>query len=476
MKFRPSRLRPALLALGVLAGCANSDGLERHSAPIDALQLKTAQSLAGAPLSPDAWPREDWWKALGDPQLDALIAEALSSSPTVRLARARVNRAVAVAEAAGAPLQPQVGASVDASRQRLTENGIYPPQLAGRWIWQNAALLNFSYDFDFWGRNSAAHAAALGQAKAAEADAHGAALVLSTAIALAYVQLARTCDQLDLARELLSQRERLLALAHERLRAGLDSRVELKLAEAAPTESRQRIIQLEEMTATARNQIAALLGQGPDRGLAIERPKLGGAAPLALPSQLPVDLLGRRPDVMASRWRVEAAAKDADAARAEFYPNLNLVAFAGLQAITWNRFLEMGSRSLGVGPAFRLPIFEGGRLRGNLGTKNADYDAAAEQYNQALAEALRDVADQVAAWRSIERQEAEVATGLATAQASYDLAQARYRTGLSSILGVVGAEAQLTAQRSLAAELRARRMEAAIGLARALGGGYTGRT
>jgi len=474
-----NRIAAILIVLLVVlldAGCASNDGLTTHSAPADALQLKAAASLAAVPIAPGAWPSEEWWKALGDPQLDALIAEALTASPSVRLARARVDRAVALAEAAGAALAPQASAEAGASRQRISGNGIYPKPLAGSWIWQNQAQLNFSYDFDFWGRNAAAHAAALGQAKAAEADVRAAALVLSSAVALSYVQLARSFDQLDLARDLLAQRERQLKLIRQRLAAGLDSRVELRQAEGTPPETRQRIIQLEETIALSRNQIAALLGQGPDRGLAIARPSPGAGAAFALPSQLPAELLGRRPDIVASRWRVEAAGRDADHARAEFYPNVNLAAFAGLQAITWSKFLDAGSRTLGAGPAFSLPIFDGGRLRGNLAAKNADYDAAAEQYNQALADALREVADQVAAWRSIERQEAEVATGLAAARSAYDLAIARFKAGLSNYLTVIGAEAQLTAQRGLAAELKARRLEAAIGLARALGGGYAGRT
>ncbi len=473
---RHSPILIVLLVILLIAGCASSDGLVTHSKPVDALQLKTADSLAAVPIAPGAWPAEEWWKTLGDPQLDALIAEALAASPTVRLARTRVDRAVALAEAAGAALAPQASLDAGTSRQRLSANGIYPRPLAGSWIWQNQALLNFSYDFDFWGRNEAAHAAALGQVKAAEADAHAAALVLSSAVALAYVQLARTYDLLDLARDLLAQRERQLKLIKDRLGAGLDSRVELKQAESTPPETRQRIVQLEESIALSRNQISALLGQGPDRGLALARPTASASAAFTLPSQLPAELLGRRPDIVASRWRVEAAERDADHARADFYPNVNLVLFAGLQAITWSKFLEAGSRTLGAGPAFSLPIFDGGRRRGNLGAKNADYDAAAEQYNQALADALREVADQVAAWRSIERQEAEVATGLAAARSAYELALSRYKAGLSNYLTVIGTEAQLTAQRGLAAELKARRLEAAIGLARALGGGYAGRT
>ncbi len=298
-------------------------GLQKDSAPIDPAQLKTAQSLASVPVASDAWPRDEWWKTIGDPQLDALIAEALASSPSIRLARARVNRASALAEAAGAARLPQVNFDFESTRQRLSENGIFPPPLAGSWVTQNLVQLNFSYEFDFWGRNSAALDAALGQVKAADADAHGAALVLSSAIALAYVQLARTHDQLDLARDLLAQRERQLNLVKERLAAGLDSRIDLKQSEVAPHESRQRIAQLEESAALTRNQIAALLGQGPDRGLAIERPRpsaAGAAAAPVLPSVLPADLLGRRPDIVASRWRVEAASRAADSARAEFYP------------------------------------------------------------------------------------------------------------------------------------------------------------
>ena len=470
-----NRTAAALTAL-LAAGCVSTEGLEKHSAPVDPMQLKAARSLASVPVSPDAAPGDAWWKSIGDPQLDALIDEALAAGPSLRLARARVDRALALAESAGAALRPQVSASLDPSRQRISENYIFPRPLAGSWNWQNQAMLNFSYDFDFWGRNGAAQASALGQVKAAEADAHAAALVLSSAVALAYVQLSRTYDQIDLARELLQQREQQLKLVRERLAAGLDSRVELKQAEGSPPETRQRIAQLEETIALSRHQIAALLGKGPDRGLEIARPAPSPEARLALPSQLPADLLGRRPDVVASRWRVEAAARDTDAARAEFYPNINLIAFIGLQSLGWSKFLEAGSRVLGAGPALSLPIFDGGRLRGNLGAKNADYDAAVEQYNQALADALRDVADQVAAWRSIERQDGEVAEGLAAAQAAYDLALARFRAGLSSYLSVLAAESQLTAQRGLAAELRARRLEAAVGLARALGGGYTGRT
>jgi len=469
-------LLSALVAALAAAGCASTAGLTTHARLTDPAKLQAARSISGARFSPEAWPGADWWKSLGDPQLDALIGEALADSPSIRLARARVERANALAEAAGAPRRPQVNAAANPSYQRFSENFIYPPPYGGNWYWQNQATLNFSYDFDFWGKNAAVYAAALGQVKAAQADAYAARLVLSSAIARAYVQLAHAFDLLRLARDTLAQRDKVLALVQHRVASGLDSRLELKQAEAEIPAARERIVQIEETIALTRNQLAALAGAGPDSGLKIARPRLAAPKGALLPSKLPADLIGRRPDVIASRWRVEAAARDIDAARARFYPDINVAAFVGLQSLGWSNFIHSGSAIAGVGPALSLPIFDGGALRGNLGARDADYDAAVEQYNQTLSDALREVADQLVAFRSVERQRPQVKAGLAAAQEAYDLALTRYKAGLSNFLSVLSAESQVIAQRSLVADLRARELDASINLAHALGGGYQGTT
>lgn len=471
MSARP--LTALLCAALAAAGCASPAGLTTHATLTDPARLEAQRTLEAARFAPASWPGTDWWKALGDPQLDALIGEALEGSPSIRLAQARVERARSLAVAAGAPRAPQVNGSLDATRQRISENYIFPPPLAGSWQWQNQASLNFSYEFDFWGRNAALYEAALGEARAAEADGYAARLVLSSAIARAYVQLARDFDQLDLAHETLAEREHVLELVRRRVDAGMDSRLELKQAEAELPAARERIIQLEESIALGRNQIAALAGEGPDRGLAIARPKMAAPVEALLPSAVPADLIGRRPDVIASRWRVEAAARGAAAARAQFYPNIDLAAFVGLQSLNWSKFLDAGSTIAGIGPAVNLPIFDGGARRGNLGARNADYDAAVEQYNQTLADALRDIADQLAAFRSVEQQQPQVRAGLAAAREAYELSLTRYQAGLANYLSVLTAETQVIAQRSLAVDLRAHELDASVRLAQALGGGYT---
>ncbi|TMH92046.1 MAG: efflux transporter outer membrane subunit [Betaproteobacteria bacterium] len=374
----------------------------------------------------------------------------------MRLARARADQALAAAQIARAPLGTQLGAGIDVTRQRFSENYIFPPPIGGSSFTTTQLALSFGYELDFWGKNRAAYDAALGRARAADAEGFAARLVLSSAVAGVYVQLARSHDQLDLARRELADRE---------------AKLELKQVETSIPAARVRIAQAQEQIALARNQLAALIGKGPDRGLAIERPSLR-VARVALPSRVPADLLGRRPDVVASRWRAEAAARDIASAKAQFYPDVNLSALIGVQSVTLSKLLEAGSAVPSFGAAIRLPIMDGGRLRGTLAARDADYDLAVEQYNQTLSDALREVLDQLTSLRSVEAQRGEVDSALAAAEEAYSLAVARYKAGIGSLLQVLAAEMQVLEQRTLRAELQARELALSINLIRALGGGF----
>lgn len=470
---RKTRVGGAMIVAALVAGCASMDGLAPRRTPAAAHDLEAARSLANAHLANGAWPTVAWWTDFADPQLDALEREALAGSPSLELAQAQVDKARALADISRSPLLPHVDAGLAITHQRFSENDVVPKPLAGSWQTQNRLALDFTYEFDFFGKNRAALASALDRAEAASVDAFAARLVLSVAVARAYVQLARIDDQLDVATTTLHERQQIYDLTRDRVAAGIDTRVELKQAEAALPATREEIAALSEAVALTRNQLAALLGKGPDRGLAITRPKLEAIEAVAvLPSRLPADLLGRRPDVVASRLRVDAAAKDIDVAKAQFYPDIDLLAFAGLQSLGLSEFLKIGSAVAGIGPAVTLPIFEGGRLRGNLAGTDADYDAAVEQYDQTLVDALRDIGDRIASIRSVATQNAEQHAALVTAREAYDLARARYREGVGNYLSVLSAEAQVLAQRRLEADLRARVYDNRIDLVRALGGGF----
>ncbi|MFT3720351.1 efflux transporter outer membrane subunit [Pseudorhodoferax sp.] len=466
-------LLPALLALA-LAGCANPGGIAPHAQLREAasvgLPTAGAPAPADAPAQADAEVAADWWRAFGDPALDRLVDQALAGSPSLGLARARLARAQAAAEAADATLLPQLNADANLTRQRYTETGAVPAPLAGSVRETGLLQLSGSWELDFFGRNGAALQAALGSARAAAADAQAARALLAQQIVRGWLQLARTQDLLAVAERTLAQREQQRTLVIDRVSAGLDTRMEQYQAEGGLPETRQQIEALREQRTLARHALAALAALPPD-ALADAAPSVAALPAPALPAALPADLLGRRADVAAARWRVEAAVQDVGAARAQFYPNISLTGFAGLSSIGLNNLLQAGSLQWGIGPALHLPLFDAGRLRANLAGRTADLDAAVESYNGAIVGAVREVADQLASARSVALQQREQAAAQQAAEGAYGIALQRYRAGLGNYLQVLTAESSVLAQRRQQVELAARALDVQAQLAHALGGG-----
>ncbi|MEP7207470.1 MAG: efflux transporter outer membrane subunit [Casimicrobiaceae bacterium] len=453
----------ALLGLG---GCASPAGI-----------VPTATLVTPAALELDAtdgaFPAvdSDWWRAFGDPTLDRLVDRALAQGPSLKVAQARLARAEAAVAAARAAEGPDVKGQLDVTRERFSANSIYPPPLGGGVFTLGNAQVGASYAFDLFGKNRAAIEAVVGSQRAAQADVGAARLLLASQVAHAYVQLGRLFAQRDVATRSLVEREQVLALIGQRVRGGLDTNVELRLGESALPELRQQVEQIDEQIALIRHALAALTAQPPNAHDALVV-TLRPVQVVVVPEALPAALLGRRADISAARWRIAAAAGDVRSAKAGFYPNINLTAFAGLASIGLDRLVRAGSAQYGVGPALTLPIFDAGRLRANLRGKTADLDAAIETYNGAVLAAVHDAADQVSALRSIARQQHEQASAQAAAESAYDLATQRYRAGLSTYLTVLNAEAGVLTQRRIAADLAARALDVQIALITALGGGY----
>jgi NodT family efflux transporter outer membrane factor (OMF) lipoprotein len=258
----------------------------------------------------------------------------------------------------------------------------------------------------------------------------------------------------------------------DRVNAGLDTQLELQQSESALPDAHFQIEILLEQKALAQNAIAALISQ-PNRALALTEPAQAAIKSIAITHSIPMDLLGRRADIAAARWRVEAATHDISNAKAQFYPNINLTAFAGFSSIGFDKLLQTGSDQWGVGPAIRLPLFDGGRLRANLRGKTADLDAAIESYNTLVIDAVRDVSDQLASAKAIARQQTEQAAAQASAESAYTIAVQRYQAGLGNYLSVLSAEAPVLTQRRQGVDLAARTLDNQVQLIRALGGGYT---
>jgi NodT family efflux transporter outer membrane factor (OMF) lipoprotein len=468
-------LRPRLSLLAaalLLAGCAGTGQQRPLAHTIDAGAVSAKETVSALAAGTMAWPRQDWWTAYGDPQLSILVERARAGSATVALAQARVRQAAALEGIAESALAPQASVGGRSTRQHFSANSNVPKPLAGNWAWFNDAGVGLSYEADFWGKNASAVGAAAGRVNAQLAEEQAATLALSVAVVQAYLKLDQLLVQRDLAEQALHQRERLRELVARRVAARIDALADLKQAEIAVPLARAQLDSLDEGIALTRGQLAALTGEGPDAGAGITRPHIRLQRAPGVPADLPAALLGRRPELVALRWRVEAASGDVDVAKAQFYPTINLTALAGLQSLGFSNLLQGSSRSIAAGPLVTLPLLDGGRLRSNLALRHADFDVAVAQYNAAVIEAMRDVLAQLTSLHWLEQRRHEEDAAVEAAEQAYQLAALRYRAGVGNFLQVLIADGQVVAQRRSRAEVDARANELDLNLVRALGGGY----
>jgi len=457
-------------AVLLLAGCASLPPPETARQAKAPAAYATAESFK-APQA--AWPGDAWWRDYGDPQLAALIEEGLKDSPTLAEAGARLRKAQALTATARAAGLPQISVNGSATEEKQSYNNGIPADFVPHGYNSYGRLtLDFAWELDFWGKNRAAVAAARSEAEAARADAAEARLALSTNIAAAYADLARLFAQRDVAERALGLRGETESLVQKRVTNGLDTQGELRQAQAGPPAARADLAAIDEEIALTRNRLAALMGQGPDRGLSVARPAVAALKPLGLPANLAADLVGRRPDVAAARWRAEAAARRVAESKAAFYPNINLAAFVGAQSLHLSQLFDQGSDIGSVGPALSLPIFQGGRLRAGLRGAEADRDAAVAVYDATLTEALRSVADVVASQRALSVRLGESRQALAADEDAFRIARLRYDGALSNYQSVLLAEQAVLAQRRIVADLESRAFTLDVALVRALGGGF----
>lgn len=467
----PSRSRILQVACVIaLAGCAPLPTLDAPAVPKSMDQLSSSQSFAEPAAT---WPKLDWWKAYGDTQLDTLIEEALRDSPNLAVAEARLRQAAAMTQVAGAPLLPEVTGNASFTQEKQSYNYLSPREATPKnWNDYGRATLNMSWELDFWGKNRSAFAAAMSEQQAMQAEVAQTRLILSTSVASAYAELLHLFTMRDTAEAALVIRATTVDLFQRRHSHGLENLASVRQVEARRASAQATLLTIDENIALQRNAIAALLGAGPDRGLTITRPTARFAGSAGLPSNLSLELLGRRPDIVAARLRTEAAAKRIDQRKAGFYPSVNLLAFVGVHSLGINNLGRSGSDIGSFGPAISLPIFNTERLQGELRGARAEYDGAVHSYNATLSNALREVADAVTSRKALEGELAASREAVAAADEAHRIVRKRYEGELATYLDVLTAEDHLiSAQRALA-DIETRALVLDVALVRALGGGF----
>ncbi|EEF23775.1 Fusaric acid resistance protein fusA precursor, putative, partial [Ricinus communis] len=298
--LRVSRWGVWLLAL-LLNGCISSKGIIPASQPLAQDKLVLGKTIEDA--SAIAWPTEHWWQAYQDAQLDRLVEKSLHDHPDLKKATARIALTTAMAEQAHAATLPNVGGKVSSSRERFTELSFIPKPWAGRFNWNNQATVDMSYNLDLWKQQKSAWLAALDEAHVSEAEMQQVKIELTAAMVKSYIRLAAEYQWRDLAAEELDDVHHEIAIAKKALAAGLNTQLSLSRLEATLPAAQNKLAQIELHLTLLKNQIAALSGEGPGAGEGIARPGLHLSASIGLPDQLPANLIGRRPDIVAARWR-----------------------------------------------------------------------------------------------------------------------------------------------------------------------------
>jgi len=467
----PALLMPALLMPALLlAACAVPPRLGPAPELRATGSAGASQSLAGQPAQ--AWPAERWWQAWGDPQLDALIGEALAGNPDLAMAAARLAAADAAARQSRASLGPTVSANAVAGGQQLSRNLGIPPQFVPPGVLEQGLInLQAGWTIDLWGQGRAALRAARGEAAAVAVEAAQVRLMLAASVAAAYAEFGAALDAERVAIRAEAIRRQTLDLTAQRVAAGLDN--DGARAQAA---SRLALAEAERIAAgqqvrVARHRLALLLGAGPDRGLAIAPPALK-PLPSGLPDDAAIGLMGRRPDLVAARLRAEAAGWRETAARRAFLPNVTLNAIIGQQSLGFDNLFDGGSRYAQFGPALNLPILDGGRRAADLSATRASRAMAVAAHDATLLKALNEVADAAGAVTALAGQDKAAQAALAQARAAQKVALLRYQAGLSNQLLVLAADDAVVAAEQAATGIAAMRLQADVALVRALGGGY----
>lgn len=460
----------AIVSVFLLGGCATPHDYPLGSV-VSAEQLEHTQAFKDVQAM--AWPQDKWWQRYQDSQLNALIAEALQDSPTLQIADARLKQAGGIARQIGAVKQVQAGVGATVSETRVSKGYQMPPYLVpDGWNDYGTLTTNFSYDLDFWGKNSATVAAASSDYAASQAENATAHLMIAVSVANAYVELARLYADQSAVANSVKIRAKTAKLLQKRFDNGLETKGSVSQAKAIAAGVEAELLAVNESIALQKNLLAGLLGKGPDRGLTITKPTLSLSQSFGLPSDVGVGIVGRRADITAARWRSQAAAARIGVAKAEFYPNVKLSGFLGLQAFGLDNLLKTDNHAGSVGAAIYLPIFAKDRLEGGLTAAEGDYEAAVASYNATLTNAFKEVADAVTSTKALDGQIAKVKQAVSAAQEAYRIINNRYQGGLATYLNVLSAEDALIANKRRLVNLQSRAYFLDLALVHALGGGY----
>ncbi len=432
------------------------------------------KNLKNSVFAVSDWPEEKWWEVFLSSELNELIEEALTNNPSIKAIEEKINFAKETSIIARSKLFPLIYFNAVDNWQYLSSNGLYKtlnPSIPrpGNLI---DLSLSFTYEFDFWGKYRNIFQAAIGREKAEEAEAAEVKLIVTTALARVYFALKTNLLRESITERLLLVRKNLFNLTDLLQKKALFSKLPVWLSQENLDETKKELIFIKEEIEVNKHLINMLRGCGPDEFIFVSNTLANLPLKIELPENLFIDLLARRPDLMAAIWRVEAIAHEVGAAIADFFPNIDLTSFTGFESFHFSNLFKGSSFMSGILPALHLPIFTAGAIRANVRAKKALFEEAVYTYNNLILKSAEEVANTIVLVSSVFDREKIQQDIVTQASKRYELTKTLQFHGLNTAFETLQREEEFLQKRLEEIGLQYLQYASIIKLTKVLGGGY----
>lgn len=442
--------------------------------PTPTIEKSETAALEDPNFSHGMWPDSSWWKQYGVKELDTLIQEAFTMNPSIQSVQARIEQARNNALVACSHLFPLINFDAKDQWQYLSKNGLYRtlnPEISLN-NQQIDFSLSFFYEFDFFGKYRNLYKAALNEEKMVVAEKAQVELITAASLAQSYFALRTNMIRKDLFQELYALRKSYFDLQTKMWKNSLFSKLIPLFSEEAVFQARQWLDGIEQEIATGRHIVNILAGRGPDAPLALDEPLNALPETMALPSNISMELLSRRPDLIAQVFRLDALAAEVGAAKADYWPNINIVGLAGFQSGSWSKLFEWASKTIGALPGFSLPVYTAGAIGATVDAKRARFHEAVFEYNERILKSFQEVSDLLAIARAVYGEKEKQNQIVMNTSERLALTKLRQKNGIDNILRVYQVHEELIQKKLDEVELVYQQYMVNIGLTKALGGGY----
>jgi len=474
---KPMRKTPLFLAAAALSACAVGPNYHRPSAPAPS-GYKEAEGWK--PAEPrEAASGTDWWRVYEDAVLDDLEHQLKVSNQTLKASEAAWREAVAAAQVAGAQIYPTTELTGSAQRSRgavnsyVTSGSVSGSTSATRPepVNQFAVTGSASWDLDIWGKIRRTIESDVATAKASEADLAAARLSAQATLAVDYIELRVTDEQIQLLADTVKGYQRSLDITRNQYKVGVAAKADVITAATQLEGAQSQQIGLGVTRATLEHAIAVLVGK-PPADFSIAPATFGSAIPV-VPAGVPSALLERRPDIAEAERKVAAANAQIGVAISAYFPDLTLSGTYGFASSVSGGLLRAPNNVWSVGAAASDALLDFGARRYQVAQARAAYDGTVASYRQTVLAAFQQVEDELATLRILEQQYQVADQTVKDANLAVQLALNQYKAGIVAYTAVVTAQATALTDAQALLSIRQSRLVASATLIEALGGGWS---